>query len=418
MNRLIRAELLYDGLVSLDTPELVRRYNATLGFAGIEPERVSNLHIDGIGWSPEIAEKKRNPLYLCHDLANPLAIIVTPEQFKKPVYYPLYSWMRRIMRSVFDGNFREISDITATHGIVLDFENHLQSLESPADLLLLSSITPIPNTGELSQAAVEQKKLVSTFLEGTNCLEPELRQKLRESAETHGDLRRRRVVLEHLPVFTDFQDFYTVAFDGVAVFRGVSGKDVLVVENESFYEGVSSLEDARSYYLYASDYAPFRLFLNAGWITVPSRYRDDPELLNEKSELLLASCLLDLEKSVEWDSLTSGQKKQLAIKHKEKIPAVYWELDRFIAALAAKKKVSELSDELTVFLAEPSSNLHPSTQDVLWMLLIRREPRNLLELYTHDKNFFLKCYKEFGKNKRAWVAGYLSARYVKRMRQP
>ncbi|MBI1984818.1 MAG: hypothetical protein HYS60_01750, partial [Candidatus Wildermuthbacteria bacterium] len=158
MKQLIGNKLLYAGLVPLDSRELVDRYNECLRIAGIEPTRLKRINIDGAGWSPEVAEEKGNTFYLCHDVANPMAIIVSQAQFKKPVYFPTYSWMRRMLRSVFDGNFREIADITATHGLVIDFDNQLASFESPADLLLLNSIVPKIDAGELSKAAIEQQK--------------------------------------------------------------------------------------------------------------------------------------------------------------------------------------------------------------------------------------------------------------------
>ena len=244
MNQLIKKQLLYGGLVPLDTAHLVDRYNTCLKIAGIEPTKLKTIHVDGAGWSPEVAEEREDDHYLCHELANPLAIIVSQEQFKKPVYFPIYSWMRPMLRAIFDRHFREIADITATHGLVLDFENQLESFESPADLLLLTSIVPIPNAGGLSKAAIEQKKIIDSFFEGTNCLDLETRKRVREHREAHGDLRKRRVVIENHSDFRGFQDFYTVAFGGAAVLRGISGQDVLVLEDEKLYHGTSVPDDA------------------------------------------------------------------------------------------------------------------------------------------------------------------------------
>ena len=118
MQRLLDFGLLQAGLVRLDTPALVGRYNQCLQSAGIQPVDCQSLTIDGAGWSPEVAKLMQNNFYLCHDLANPMAILISPEQFKKPVYFPTYSWMRRALRSLFDRSYREITDVTATNGIV------------------------------------------------------------------------------------------------------------------------------------------------------------------------------------------------------------------------------------------------------------------------------------------------------------
>lgn len=418
MDRLIGTHLLEDGLVALDTAELVARYNHCLEIAGIDPVNLDRLDIDGAGWSPQVAELKGDHFYLCHSLANPLAIIVTPRQFNKPVYLPAYSWMRRLLRSIFDRNFREIADITATHGMVLDFENQLGHFEGPADLLLLTSIAPVPNTGGLTEAAEEQKALVQRFLEDQNCLDADLQAALKTHGTLHGDLRKRRVVIES-PDFQAFQDFYTVAFGGAAVLRGVNGEDVLVLEDEATFKSIDETSlGARLFYLGAPDHDLFQFLLSADWLEVPTERFPDPKVLEKKHDMLLAWSLYELAPDMLWDKLTKPQRRALSQKHRQDLPPEFVELERLIANLSAGRQSAPLSIELRLYLAEPAAHLHPSTREVLWILLTRREPRNLLELYTHDKNYFKKLYDTWSEGKREWATTYLVANYVKRMNQP
>ena len=69
------------------------------------------------------------------------------------------------------------------------------------------------------------------------------------------------------------------------------------------------------------------------------------------------------------------------------------------------------SPELEHFLAEPTDKMPPETTQVLWTLLTRREPRNLLALYAVDKNAFLARYEMWSDKKREWAADYLVERY-------
>ncbi len=420
MQRLLKRGLLHGGLVELNTPELISRYNRCLEIAGIEPENLSRIEIDGAGWSPQVAQVKKNPFYLCQALANPLAVVVSPDQFKKPVYFPTYSWMRPLLRSIFDGNFREIADITATSGIVFDFENSLGSFTGPLDLLLLTSVTAVPNTDGLTEVGKEQAELVAKFLDGNQCLNEEVRENLRSHARTHGDLRKRRLEIRP-PEFNAFQDFFTVAFGGAAVLRGVSnGADVLILENESTYHGIAGAKvDAETFFLHDPERAAFRFLLNAGLIRVPhEEYVKNPNLLQRKIDTLLAWSILDFEEGVDWMGLTSGQRKGLIRTHQKNLPDIYHELERFAASIQAKKKVPEISFDLILYLASPAVEFHPATQEVLWILLTRVEPRNILDLYTYDKNKFLEMYREFPKGKKEWAAQYLAAHYTPRMLQP
>ena len=84
MERLIRDGLFGAGLIAIDTPELVGRYNACLQQLGIAPTDLTSFRIDGMGWSPEIARDKGDIHYLCAGIANPMAVIVSPSQRGKP----------------------------------------------------------------------------------------------------------------------------------------------------------------------------------------------------------------------------------------------------------------------------------------------------------------------------------------------
>ena len=78
-------------LVEVSSPALVKRYNAALESLGLKPTKLSSFHLDGRGWSPEIANEQTND-YLSHGPANALAIILSPDQRDKPLYAPSTSF--------------------------------------------------------------------------------------------------------------------------------------------------------------------------------------------------------------------------------------------------------------------------------------------------------------------------------------
>ena len=85
---LIDSGLFGGGLALINTPRGVAMYNEALKGLGIEPTGLKTFQIDGIGWSPEISTEKGNRAYLTHGNANQIGIIVTPDQYRKPIHFP------------------------------------------------------------------------------------------------------------------------------------------------------------------------------------------------------------------------------------------------------------------------------------------------------------------------------------------
>lgn len=413
MEKLVKRQLLNAGLVRL-TPHLLLRYNKCLISMGLEPTELTDVDIDGLGVSPQVARERGNPHYLASGIANPLAMILCPEQYGKPIYHPIFSWQRPLMRALFDKYHKEIADITGTHAIAVDLEEGFSSYEAPEDLLLITTIMAVPHIEELAEAACEQAALLATFSDGLNCLREQVCDALVVSRKKHGDLRKRRVAMAPVP-FDGFDDFYTVAFGGAAVLRHVDGEDLLILEQEEAFTATRKNRrrprGAQAFYLFDPECRLFERLLACNWIHVPvDRYREDPSHLEFKKELLLADALCDCEPEVNWRTLASAAHKALLRKHQDKVPAIYFELEHYAATLKAGR-VSTLSTELLHFLAEPSPRMHPETQIVLWILLSHAEPRNLLALYTVDKNAFLARYEQWSDAKREWAADYLAERY-------
>ncbi|MGB1308726.1 MAG: DUF6638 family protein, partial [Oceanihabitans sp.] len=91
MQKLKAANLYHNELISV-SGKLVERYNKCLLKLGFEKTKLTSFSIDGIGWSPEIAEEKNNVRYLNHGDANPHGIIITPLQKGKPVFMPFHDF--------------------------------------------------------------------------------------------------------------------------------------------------------------------------------------------------------------------------------------------------------------------------------------------------------------------------------------
>lgn len=163
MKRLIEAGLFGAGLVPVDTPQLVARYNACLMHLGIEPTSLGTFNIDGVGWSPEIASERNNNRYLCAGEANPMGAIITPLQRNKPIYFPFSSYERDMLYAYFGKFHNAVADITATTFIGLDIDQELTRYETPYDLTLVRYIVVRSVAGGLFDAATRQRELLTKF---------------------------------------------------------------------------------------------------------------------------------------------------------------------------------------------------------------------------------------------------------------
>ena len=63
MNKLKEANLYQSELIPV-SGKLVERYNKCLKTLGFKETQLTSFSIDGIGWSPEIAEERKNVQYL------------------------------------------------------------------------------------------------------------------------------------------------------------------------------------------------------------------------------------------------------------------------------------------------------------------------------------------------------------------
>jgi hypothetical protein len=326
---LIERGLANAGLVEL-TPLLIERYNKALVSMGIEPTKCRVVFIDGAGWSPQVAAEKGNPWYLCDGFTNPTAIIISPDQFKRPVYMPAFSWIRSVLRVVFETYHREIIDITSTDVVTLDFELGITKLESPVDFLLLSEILVKPYSGDLLLRAREQQKLIDEFLENLNCLEAEYREPLIQHRTRYGDLCKRRFFMDeiHSPLA---RDFWTTAQGGAAVIRNVDGQDLLILEEKDIYETAlqsPAPKNAQVLYIYDQRSKPFDMLSKAGMLVLPiESFKSDPNILQEKKEILLALTIGECEPEFDWSAASSVKQNAVVQRNEDKIPAIFMSLN-------------------------------------------------------------------------------------------
>ena len=390
-------------LLELSSAAVVARYNEALRGLGLDPTALRRFRIDGRGWSPEVAVEMGDVHYLSHGPANPLGVVLSPDQAGHPLYAPIHSFEAPLMRDYYARYRDEIAELTRSSAIALDLEQELSRYTSPADLLLVQGVTVRSYAGPLSLAAQEQRELVERF-EAGGWFDPALRQALLDSAREHGDLRFRALTVPEMP-FGLIRDFYADVFEGVFVLRApASGDEYLILRDERQYD---TQQLPGSMWLHDPELA--EQLIAAGFVEL-GLYRDpgDLEMLKTLQEALTVDLLSEADREASLSELLGPQRKR-RLRDLEGAERLF-ELEQLIARLERGQMPDPelMSLPLTRLLLRPHRDLVEPQRSVVAQLLLWLEPNDVAGLYRVDRSHFFEAYAEWPGAKREWVHGVLS----------
>lgn len=408
MDRLKTAKLYRSELLPI-SGELVVRYNQCLTLLGLAPTKLKNFSIDGIGWSPEIADKLKNPYYLNNGGANPHAIIITPQQKNKPVYVPFHSFDRDIMKQVFRIHGDRINDITRDCAICVDLDQYIDAFYEPMDVLKYQNITiGFRLINDLDKVQKQQNELIQTFKTGNNFIDEDLHMQLLGMARKYGDLRDRDLDLHELQFTTD--SFYTRAFGGVYVLRDFISP-IVVFEDEKWYKEAikDTIHDVFIYHIKQPelieklrDYVIIDYDLDS--VVQTERYDRIKKYIFAKA---LKETQNPIKEILDDKMLFKAYLNKIDIEARKRVMGV----ERYLEKLEVSNeyKVADLvDDDMLIALHEPHSSLMAKHQDLIWKLLVNIAPYDPLYLYWYDKEEFYNLYQTWNDSFKDWVVEYIS----------
>lgn len=400
----LKAAGLIGGALAPISGSLAERYNGCLAMLGVSPTKLSSFSVDGMGWSPEISEEKKEAFYLNIGEANSNAIIVTPAQKGKPVHMPFHSFDRDIMTAIFAAYDREIRDITKDSALCVQLDQNMDAYYEPFDLLRYKQISvSFKLLNKLDEIQKEQQELVASFYEGNNFIDRGIHNKLLNSAKKYGDLRQRKLNLE--PITLTIKSFYTKAFGGIFVLRDFVN-DIIVFETMEVFEKAikDTVHDVTLFHIshneLTSTLVNHRITdFNIKKAAKTKRYQrikkrlfvqhlesfEHPlhEVLD--STFLFKKYLNDLDKDI--------QKKIMSVEIYNQRKIVERDLNM--------EDVVDL--QYTKSLLEPHSLLEEEPRELVWQLLTKIAPTDPLHLYWYDKEQFYKAYATWRPSYREWV---------------
>lgn len=408
MQKLKAANLYRSELIPV-SGKLVERYNKCLKKLGFTETKLTHFHIDGIGWSPEVAEEKANGNYLCNGESNPHGIIISPLQNKKPVYIPYHTFDREMMQSVFKVHGERINDITRDSAICIDFDQGIDAFYEPLDILRYQIITiKFHLIDNLDNVREEQLELIEKFKTGNNFIDEDLHNQLLESAKRYGDLRERDLELRSVNYVTD--SFYTKSFGGVYVLRDFITPIVVFEDMKWYKEAIKdTLQEVMIFHI------------------------SQPELVEKlRDHIIITYDLEDIVKTKRYERI---KKFEFALNLKEtrhpirdilNDPLLFksylnkvdlntrkkvMSVERYLEKLETSNqyKIADIVDnDLFEAMHEPHSSLHPKHQDLIWKLLVNIAPKDVLFLYWYDKEAFYKQYTTWDDSLKDWVIETIS----------
>ena len=408
MQKLKEANLYRSELISV-SGKLVERYNKCLKTLGFKETKLKSFSIDGVGWSPEVAEEKDDIQYLNHGDANPHGIIISPLQKGKPVYLPFHSFDREMMQHVFRTHGDKINNITRDSAICIDFDQNIHVFYEPLDVLKYENVSiTFRLIDNLEEKQKEQLALIDKFNQGNNFIDEDIHNELLDSANTYGDLRNRDLVLQPLQYSTG--SFYTRAFDGIYLLRDFI-KPIVIFESQEFYKEAikDTIHDVLIYHI------------------------SQPELIDKLKDHIIIDCNLEaMVKTPNYDrikkfelyqmldnaehpaqeilnnkALFKSYLNKLDMTGRKKVMSVELYLEKLERSNAYK--IEDVVDQSLYFsLHQPHSSLATDHRDLIHKLLINIAPKDVLFLYWYDKEQFYESYKTWDDSFRDWVIEQIS----------
>lgn len=408
MDKLKEANLYRSELIPV-SGKLVERYNKCLRTLGFAETKLKSFFIDGVGWSPEVAEEKKDIQYLNHGDANPHGIIISPLQKGKPVYLPFHSFDREMMQHVFRTHGSIISDITRDSAICIDFDQDIDVFYEPMDILKYDDVSiTFRLIDDLEEKQKEQLRLVDKFRTGNNFIDENIHKELLDSANTYGDLRNRDLRLHPLHFSTG--SFYTRAFDGVYLLRDFI-KPILVFESKDNYKEAikDTVHDVLIYHISQPeliDKLKSHLIIECNLEAIVNTPNYD-----RIKKFELAQFLKDTEHPIK-DILNNkvlfkSYLNKIDIKARKKVMGVELYLEKLERSNAYK--IEDIVDQSLYFaLHQPHSSLSALHRDLIHKLLINIAPKDVLFFYWYDKEQFYKSYNTWDNSFRDWVIERIS----------
>jgi hypothetical protein len=292
VKRLIKKGLMFGNLVAVDSPALVERYNRALKHLTGRETKLTDFYIDISGYSLEIGEELKDPLYLNPNGCNRQFILLSIAQKTAPLLNAKFSSARQILRDYIDLNEAELFALTARDAVAGELVNSIYDLSDPARLFDIRRIKVEADTtgNTVAEAKILAEKIDRFKNEEDAWFDDVLIAQMIELASETGDVLKNPIALT--PLSVDEQNFWTSHFGGLYIFRDVEHPAAISVEPS---EALGSLPIAKVFDL--TDRNAVARFLELNELVEPivrARGIDAAAVLGQKMDFILVDVAAEL----------------------------------------------------------------------------------------------------------------------------
>lgn len=404
MHRLIQSGLMFGGLVPVDSPALVERYNRALDHLTGKRTVLTEFHIDLSGFSPEVGDALGDMDYLNPGGCNRQFILLSTRQRHAPLLEMRFSNTRDILRDFISANEEQLFALTARDAVAGELQNSVWSVDDPERLLDIRSITVEADTTTGTVAEAEKlNDLIHQFrTEPDAWWDDVLVARMIDLARQTGDVTRAPVTFQSASFRAD--DFWTSHHGGLYVFRSVIEPAVLAKTLEA-----AELDGHEVVPL--SDHNRVATFLQLNGLTQPiveGRGEDAVAILREKMEIIAIDALGQAGHLPARPDTRALRRAMRA--HGDALPAAFHGLARVLAWAEGKGDWPRIDSSDPAYFHTLRAAPGP-LRDKVNMALAELAPQDFRQLYICHKPLFFARYARQSDAWREWVVERLKSGY-------
>ncbi len=408
MKRLIQKGLMFGGLVPVNTPALVARYNRALKKLTGKETKLTDFYVDISGYSPEIGQEFDDWQYLNPNGVNRQFILLSTAQKNAPLINAKFSATRAIIERYIAENEAELFALMTRDAVAGELANSVFDLSTPDKLFDIRRIRVEADTTDshVAEARKLAEKIERFKTESDGWWNDVLIAEMIELAKTTGDVTHNPIALK--PLSVEMVDFWTSHFGGLYIFRSLDHPAAIAVGDKTALgrlpiEYTFDLRDR-------NQIARFLQLNNLAEPIVRVRGHDAATVLGQKLDFILVDAAASAGLPIGDGSRAELRKVAQALG--QRIPA------EFRALLALKRWAEGGGDWPTIRSDHPAyfytlrATPGPN-RDLVNQLLSELSPLDIRQMYLTHKELFYATYRGWADAKREYVADFL-AREVQR----
>ncbi|WP_298569204.1 DUF6638 family protein [uncultured Aliiroseovarius sp.] len=408
MKRLIQRGLMFGNLIRVDSPALIERYNRALKGLSGKQTKLKEFHIDVSGFSPEIGEEFKDPLYLNPNGCNRQFIILTVDQKKAPLLNALFSTSRGILRQFIADNEAKLFALTAHDAVAGELMDSVYDISDPSRLF---DIRKIVIEADTTQSHVKNARLLADkidhFQTAPNAwYDDDLIGEMIELARETGDVTR-------VPVDLGVQEyeqgnFWTAHFGGLYVFRDVESPAVIVSGDKDRLPTppLGKVLDTSE----ANRLASFLSKNDLVEQVVRERGDAGATILRQKMEFILVDAATSA--GLDLGDMSSRTLRHVAQRLGSHLPAAFHGLAAMVRWAEAGGQWPRIDSRHPAYFYTLRARPDHPDRDLINRLLSELAPMDFRQLFICHKELFYAAYATWPDEKREFVAEFLHRDYM------